>query len=184
MLITKEELANFDLIKAMQDRAELTENIRSYINRSELWRAFCHYVSTAKVCYLLNRSEHPIAVHRGSGASISFREAHLYAPKSYAPVRVEADVFCVYLDITYYDKDDLDSEYPRTHSIDYSVNFPTALMLKFTKKGFDAWVAESKAKAKDDLPDNEMKQLKTLMLKYPKGADALIAMLREKGQIE
>lgn len=181
---TPEELANFDLAGSTRIRQNLDDEIRQYITRSEVWKAIVDHIAKAKVCYIIDRLNNYVQEHRGTGAAVNYRDSWIYTGDLREGKKPQ--FVGIKINVQYYDSEDaaFNSEDYRSHDNNYDISVPYELFGNFTKKGFDAWVAELKEKAVKDLPEKEMKQLSALMKRYPKGAKALIEALKKEGKIE
>ncbi len=181
--LSREEMDHFDLVNSIRIRQSLDDHTRQFITRSEVWKAIVDHVSKAKFCYIIERLPDYVQEHRGTGASISYKDSWIYVGEL---IKNKVNHISVSLSVSYYDKEDVDDgiENPREYMKEHTIVIPFELFEKFTKKGFDAWISRLKEKAGTDLPEKEHKQLRSLMLKYPEGARALIEHLKKEGKIE
>src|SRR5437016_4846410 len=98
------------VIEHMREISDLNEALFSYMRRNKLWLAIAEHI-ISKNCVLINHPKnHFIPCHRGTGPSICFHHASLYA-KNYDDPRNprEADVFRIEFRVGYVHNDDEDT---------------------------------------------------------------------------
>ena len=187
MILTPEEAKKMDLIKTLRERAELEDSVRWWFRFSDLWHAIVDHIAKdkdndAEHCVLIQRPEgQPIAFHRGTGAAISFCDAHLYAMDYEKRPPREAPVFRVKIDVAFYDKETLEDDYPREIRQEFEIQVPTALARNFTKQAFAAWIKKLRTAKEKEVREADMIEIKRLVAKYPGAAELRVALGRNQG---
>jgi len=131
----RNKLFEADPISHMQKISSMKDDLNTYYYwGSDLWRAIKDYIASAKDCVLMDL-EGTIISHRGTGPSITMREASGYAGRESFSMTVAIEYFC---------DGEVGSYDPATHVESYVVYPPCELERNFTKKGFSAWIAKVK----------------------------------------
>ena len=163
-----DKLFNRDVIDTMLKISEYKEAVRTYYYWvSPLWKAIREHIRDAKDCVIINR-EGCMVSHRGTGVSISLKEAHLHSDYVCTKncKRVPATTFQMKLTVEYFEEG-YEGEWPlRSYDKTYYIDPPIKLEKKFTQKGFNAWVEELRKKRDRENEKEDIAQLKKLMKKY------------------
>jgi len=129
---------------------------------SPTWKAIEKHIAYAKDCVLIDSKGLTIISHRGTGPSIRFRDWFAY--------RKEDEIFGISFEVEYFESECEQNSYdPRTISRTYRLSIPFDLELNFTKKKFDAWIAELKKERDKETKAVDLKELARLKKLYPRG---------------
>jgi len=147
-------------IEHMRHINKLNHDIRSYFYRvSPVWLAIEEHIGNTNIetCAVI-QLEGRVAAQGGSNA-LSFNNWSVYH-ESLMFFRVEftVDYYDNYQDYYNYD----------TFTRTYSLSVPIDLELNFTKKAFNTWVKEIKAKRDEETQEKDLKELDRLKKLYPR----------------
>ena len=117
---------------------------RYYHFGSKLWRAICKQIDDEYGFPLIVLPvDHVIPCHRGTGPSIQFRQAWLYAENYDDPKKPkEADVFCLEFEVGVEPNDAQSEFHDHERQIKFSIQVPRRLEEKFSESAFKAWIAD------------------------------------------
>jgi len=154
---------------AMRTLAEDRDAIRSYFYfRSKVWKAIRDHIAESKDCVLFDKpADYYIAIHRGTGHSISMRDFGVYAKNYDTKPPSESSHFWIEFAVGLIHEEDSHMDYPNEREKTVHLNVPTELMMDFTKGKFDAWIAQLRRERDDLRSKADDDTLRRLVELYP-----------------
>lgn len=111
-------------------------------------------------------------VHGRAHSGVHFKDAHLFAPKSWSPL-VESETFCIEIEVDFGFYNEDEGEH-REESRKFRVYPPTELAIQFDQKKFDKWVKELTKKRDEERRKKDLDKLRRLINTYPARAREIL----------
>lgn len=157
-------LVDPDITVHMRQMNKMEDSKRKYFHWvCPVWKAVSKHIRDSKDCAFFDR-EGCMVSHRGTGVAINLNEIALcdfIKGGSWVTFRIQ---------IEYWDEGCEGSWPIQSYYKTYRIDIPAELFSNFTKKAFNAWIKELKAKKGNKVREEELKQLKRLKKKYPEEA--------------